>query len=258
MTNQSTIDKLIEMHMTPMADTFRIQMQDPSMKEVPFEDRFGMIVDAEYITRKNNRLKRLIRNAEFEQPDASIAAVDYGHNRKINRELIERLATCEYITEYRNIFITGATGSGKTYLACAFGMEACKHYYTVKYVRVPDLLLDLQAARDEGRFKEVLKKYINPTLLILDEWLLLKIRETDSPLLLELIHKRRKHSSTIFCSQYREDEWYEKLGGEDNILTDAIMDRISFDSYKIQISSLNPDKDISMREVYGLDPALAE
>ena len=163
MTNQSTIDKLIEMHMTPMADTFRIQMQDPSMKEVPFEDRFGMIVDAEYITRKNNRLKRLIRNAEFEQPDASIAAVDYGHNRKINRELIERLATCEYITEYRNIFITGATGSGKTYLACAFGMEACKHYYTVKYVRVPDLLLDLQAARDEGRFKEVLKKYINPT-----------------------------------------------------------------------------------------------
>ena len=84
-----------------------------------------------------------------EQPDATIAAVDYGHNRKINRHLIERLATCEYITGYRNIFITGATGSGKTYLACAFGMEACKRYYSVKYVRVPDLLLDLQEARDE-------------------------------------------------------------------------------------------------------------
>lgn len=149
MTNQSTIDKLIEMHMTSMADAFRNQMQDISMKEIPFDDRFGMIVDIEYTSRKNSRLKRLIKNAEFEQPDATIVAVDYGHNRKVNRHLIERLATCEYITEYRNIFITGATGSGKTYLACAFGMEACKRYYSVKYVRVPDLLLDLQEARDE-------------------------------------------------------------------------------------------------------------
>ena len=258
MTNQSTIDKLIEMHMTSMADAFRNQLQDATMNEIPFEDRFGMIVDIEYTSRKNSRLKRLIKNAEFEQPDASIAAVDYGHNRKINRHLIERLATCEYITEYRNIFITGATGSGKTYLACAFGMEACKRYYSVKYVRVPDLLLDLQEARDDGRFKEALKKYTNPTLLILDEWLLMRITEKDSANLLELIHKRRKHSSTIFCSQYLEEDWYQKLGGKDNPLTDAIMDRISFDSYKIPIMSLDPEKDISMREVYGLDPSQAQ
>ncbi len=133
MTNQSTIDKLIEMRLTAMADAFRIQMDDPTMKEVPFEDRFGMLVDIEYSNRKNNRLKRLIRQAEFEQPDASIAAIDYQSGRKLNKALISRLATCEYITEYRNIFITGATGSGKTYMACAFGMEACKHYYTVRY-----------------------------------------------------------------------------------------------------------------------------
>ncbi|EFE91233.1 IstB-like ATP-binding protein [Oribacterium sp. oral taxon 078 str. F0262] len=220
--------------------------------------RFGMIVDAEYTARKNNRLKRLIRNADFEQPEASVAAIDYGHNRKINRTLVERLASCEYITEYRNIFITGATGCGKTYLACAFGMEACKRYYTVRYVRVPDLLLDLQAARTGGRFREALKKYINPTLLILDEWLLMKVTEQDSQSLLELIHKRRKHASTIFCSQYRESEWYAKLGGKDNPLTDAIMDRISFDFYKIPIESLDPDKDLSMREVYGLDPSKAQ
>ena len=104
MTNQSTIDKLIEMHMTSMADAFRNQMQDISLKEIPFDDRFGMIVDIEYTSRKNSRLKRLIKNAEFEQPDATIAAVDYGHNRKVNRHLIERLATCENITEYSHIF----------------------------------------------------------------------------------------------------------------------------------------------------------
>lgn len=258
MTNQSTLDKLIEMHMTPMADAFRIQNNDPAMKEIPFEDRFGMLVDAEYTARKNNRLKRLIRNADLDEPDASIAAIDYGHNRKLNRTLIERLATCEYITEYRNIFITGATGSGKTYLACAFGMEACKHYYTVKYVRMPDLLIDLQAARKEGTFADVLKKYTKPTLLILDEWLLTPITENDSPNLLELIHKRRKSSSTIFCSQFREEGWYAKLGGSDTPLADAIMDRICYNSYKIHIESINPDKDISMREVYGLDPRLAQ
>ena len=207
MINQSTIDKLIEMRLTAMADAFRIQMDDSAMKDVPFEDRFGMLVDVEYTNRKNNRLRRLIKNAEFEQPDASIAAIDYTSGRKLNKALISRLATCEYITDYRNIFITGATGSGKTYMACAFGMEACKHYYTVKYVRLPDLLLVLQAARMDGNFGTVLKKYTNPVLLIIDEWLLLKLSESEARDVFELIHKRCKRSSTIFCSQYRESEW---------------------------------------------------
>jgi len=137
MTNQSTIDKLIEMRLTAMADAFRIQMDDPTMKEVPFEDRFGMLVDVEYSNRKNNRLKRLIRQAELEQPDASIAAIDYHSGRKLNKALINRLATCEYITEYRNIFITGATGSGKTYMACALALymdSLCSHHAEIQYL----------------------------------------------------------------------------------------------------------------------------
>ena len=176
----------------------------------------------------------------------------------MNKTLINRLATCEYITEYRNIFITGATGSGKTYMACAFGMEACKHYYSVRYVRLPDLLLDLQAARDNGTFSTVLKKYTKPIVLIIDEWLLLKLTEAEARNLFELIHKRRKKSSTIFCSQFRESEWYQQICDGESTLADAIMDRISYDSYKIDIESVEPSKDLSMREVYGLDPAMAK
>ena len=143
-------------------------------------------------------------------------------------------------------------------MACAFGMEACKQYITTKYVRLPDLLLDLASAREAGTFQKVLSKYTKPKLLILDEWLLIRLNENEIRDLFELIHKRRKHSSTIFCSQFLESEWYERLSSNDSPLADAIMDRISYDSYKIDIESIDPKKDISMREVYGLDPALVK
>ncbi len=258
MTNQSTIDKLIEMHLTAMADAFRSQLDDPKLREVPFDDRFGMLVDIEFSSRKNNRLKRLIRNATFDQPDASIMDINYTSGRKLNKELIKRLATCEYIAEHRNLFITGATGCGKTYMACAFGMEACKQYFNTRYVRLPDLLIDLEMARSDGSYKKMMAKYANPLVLILDEWLLLKPTETEQRDIFELLHRRRKKSSTIFCSQYEYSEWYEQLGGDDSPLADAIIDRIAHDSYMINITSIDPQNDKSMREVYGLNKALRE
>ena len=258
MTNQSTIDKLIEMRLTSMADAFRSQLDDPKLRDVPFDDRSGMRVDIEFSSRKNNRLKRLIRNATFDQPDASIMDINYTSGRKLNRELIKRLATCEYIAEHRNLFITGATGCGKTYMACAFGMEACKQYFNTRYVRLPDLLIDLEMARSDGSYKKMMAKYANPVVLILDEWLLLRPTETEQRDIFELLHRRRKKSSTIFCSQYEYSDWYEQLGGDDSPLADAIIDRIAHDSYMINITSIDPQNDKSMREVYGLDKALRE
>ena len=226
MTNQSTIDKLIEMRLTTMADALRNQLADPKFREVPFEDRFGMLVDIEYSNRKNNRLKRLIHNAGFDQPEANIIDINYTSGRKLNKDLINRLATCEYISEHRNLFITGAAGCGKTYMACAFDMEACKQYFNTKYVRLPDLLIDLETARTDGNYKKVMAKYANPVVLILDEWLLLKPTNSEQRDIFELLHRRRKKSSTIFCSQYAFEEWYEQLGGGDSPLADAIIDCI--------------------------------
>lgn len=112
------------MRLTAMADAFRTQLTDSKYKKLAFEDQFGILVDIEYSSRKNNRLKRLIKGAGFDQPEASIMDINYTSGRKLNKELIQRLATCEYISEHWNLFITGATGCGKTYMACAFGMEA--------------------------------------------------------------------------------------------------------------------------------------
>ena len=146
-----------------------------------------MLVDIEYSSRKNNRLKRLIKSAGFDQPEANIMDINYTSGRKLNKDLINRLATCEYISEHRNLFITGATGYGKTYMACAFGMEACKQYYNTRYVRMPDLLMDLGIARTEGNYRKVMTKYSNPLLLILDEWMLLKPTDTEQKDIFELL-----------------------------------------------------------------------
>lgn len=258
MTNQSTIDKLIEMRLTAMSDAFITQKDDPKFKDVSFEDRFGMLVDIEYTNRKSNSLKRLIQGAGFDQPDAAIIDINYTSGRKLNRELIQRLASCEYIAEHRNLFITGTTGSGKTYMACAFGMEACRQRFKTKYIRLPDLLLELEMARSEGAYKKVQAKYANPVLLIIDEWLLLKPTETEQHDILELLHRRRKRSSTIFCSQYDPSGWYDQLGGDGSPLAEAILDRIKHDAYKINITPVDPTNYRSMREVYGLDPKLSE
>lgn len=146
MINQSIMDKLIETRLTTMADAFRNQLDASKFKETPFEDQVGILVDIEYSSRKNIRFKRLIRNAGFGQSEANIIDINYTSGCKLNKELICRFATCKYISEHRNLFISGATGCGKTYMDCVFGMEACKQYYNTKYVRLPDLLIDLEMA----------------------------------------------------------------------------------------------------------------
>lgn len=245
MINQTTITKLIEMRLTAMADSYLNQLQDSTFDTLSFEERLGLIVDIEWARRKNNQLTKLIRKADFQQNDACIESIEYHSDRKLDKAQIARLATCSYIYEKHNIIVLGASGAGKTYLACAFGIAACRNFFSVRYIRLPDLLNELAIARGEGTYKKIINQYKKVSLLILDEWLLTPLTDSEARDLLEIIEVRHKNASTIFSSQFSPAGWHGKIG--ESTLADAILDRIVHDSYNILI-----DGDESMRKRKGI------
>lgn len=152
MLTETTVSKLREMRLSVMANALKDQLADPQFQNMTFEDRLGLLVDAEWNARKNNHLNKLIRQATFSDPGACLENVEYLPDRGLKQEELLRFSTCNYIQEHHNIILLGATGSGKTYLACALGMAAARRFYAVKYIRLPDLLVEFQIARATVRF----------------------------------------------------------------------------------------------------------
>jgi len=245
MLNQETIGKMNEMHLTTMSKTFKAQLADASIAGLTFEERVGMLVDAEWTSRKNNRLKRLITAAQFPDTGACIENVEYLPDRELDKAKLLKYAQCDYIAEKRNLLIMAATGGGKTYLACAFGMAACRNYYTSKYIRLPELLAELSLAKTNGTYKTLLKKLKQVNLLILDDWLIYPLKDSEAHDVLEIAEARYKKGSTIFCSQVDVGGWHDNLG--ESIVADAICDRIAHESYRIIIGGND-----SMRKRKGL------
>jgi len=248
MINQSTIDILKEMRLGAMAVKFDEQLKNKeAYRDFGFEERFGLIVDAEWTRRQSNKLDRYIKNARFAEPYASIEGIEYYPDRKLDRAEMIRLSTCKYIDEKHHIILESVSGNGKTYISCALGNAACRKLKTVRYIRMPELLDELSVAKGCGMFKKTIKDFMNVDLLIIDEWLLRCISSQEVHNLLEIIESRHRRS-TIFCSQYNSKGWYGRLGTEDdNPIVEAILDRIIHNAYEIRIEG-----DISMRERYGL------
>jgi len=247
MLQNNTVEKLYDMKLSAMAKAFAEQLQNRAAADLGFEDRFSMLVDEEWTARRNNLKERLKRKANFAFSYASIEGIEYREDRNLDKAMITRLASCGYVNEHHNIILLGATGSGKTYLGCAFGNKAANDFYSVRYVRLPELLAELAMARAEGKYSKVLARYKQVKLLILDEWLLYPLKEAEARDVLEIAESRYKKASTIFCSQFDVGGWHQKIG--ESTIADAVCDRIVYDSYSIVISG----KD-SMRKVKGLNP----
>ena len=241
--NQEVYEKLREMRLPVMAEEYKNQNESVDTQNMTFDERFESMVFKEYDSRINHTVERYIKTARFYDSTANLQDVNYKPDREINREMVEELSTNEYIQQGLNIIIIGASGSGKTWLSNAFGVNACMERYRVKYIRLPDLFQEIEQSRIQGKYQRYMNNLFKMDLLILDEFLLTTTNDTERNDLFEIIQMRTDKKSTIFCSQWAPEGWLGKLGN--GPLADAILDRVRNSSYTILL------KGRSLREDYS-------
>lgn len=242
MLSNQTVEKLTELRLHSMTKELKKQIKDPHINNLSFDDRIGLIVDAEWNAKHNTRINNILKVAGLRQ-QACLEDIDFDSERRIKRDLISQLSTGLWIKEGQNLIVTGATGTGKSYITCAFGNYACRSGIKAKYYRVNRFLTDLTIARGDGSYNKLLLQLKKIDVLILDDFGMSVLDPVLGRDLLEVIEDRYKIRSTIISSQLPVSDWHNIF--EDSTVADAVLDRLVHDSYRIELFG------DSMREKYA-------
>ena len=231
MLKEPTIEKLRAMRLEGMAEGWLAQQQDTGMTKLAFDERFALLVDAEWMHRENKRLLRALKEAKLKLAEACVEDIDYSARRELDKSVVRQLASCKWVHEHQAILITGATGTGKTYVACALAQQACRKGFRAVYRRASRLFDELRIARADGTYGRVLTRLARIDVLVIDDFAISPVSDEERRHLLELLEDRYGTKSTIVTSQLAPADWHDYLA--DPTLADAICDRIVHHAHRL-------------------------
>ncbi|MEI7752197.1 MAG: IS21-like element helper ATPase IstB [Candidatus Omnitrophota bacterium] len=241
MLNHPTLEKLKELKLHGMARALEEQLASERAKNLSFEERLGLLVDREATDKDTRRLSSRLKRARLRLPSAVMEDIDLKASRGLDRSLVNSLASCDWVRKKQNVLITGATGSGKTYLACALGHQSAREGFRIRYFRAGRLFQELGIARGDGRYAKVLEGLSKADVLILDDWGLSSLGDLERMDLLEVMEDRHALRSTIIASQLPLEKWHETIGNQ--TIADAVLDRLIHNAHTLNLKTKN-----SMRE----------
>jgi len=230
---EQTLEKMHAMKLSGMADALTLQVKSSEHTRLSFDERLGLLIDSEWSAREQRTLSKRLRAAKLRYA-ASIEDIDFKHPRGLDRQQVLSLANCGFVDSRDNLIITGKTGTGKTYLACAFVERACRRRHKAAYVRLPRLLQELAVARGDGSYARILERLARFELLAIDDWLLAPLRDSERRDLAEVIEDRSERASTLIASQLSPKDWHASIG--DPNLADAICDRLLHNAHRIDMN----------------------
>lgn len=226
-------EQLKTLRLQGILEVFQEQLGTSEINRLSFDERFALMIERECLVRENRKLTNRLRQAKLKE-QACIEDIDYAPERTLSKTVITRLAECSWIARKENLLITGPTGSGKTYLGCAFANQACRLGYGARYIRLPKLFQAINIAKADGSYIKLMEHVSKLSLLILDDWGLAPMTDANRRDLLEIIDDRYNQSSTLITSQLPVSAWHESIG--DATLGDAILDRLLHNAHRIEIN----------------------
>ena len=229
---QPILDKLGALKLAGMREGLRQQMENGAFRKLSFEERLGLLLDKEWDLRQTRKQTRRLRVARFREA-ATIEDFDFAGSRGLDRSQVLALGEEDWIRQHLNVIITGPTGAGKTYLACALGQSACRNGVSVRYFQISKLLQKITYARAEGSLPKFLEILAKTQLLVVDDWLRNPLTESQTPDLLEILEDRYGRASTMLATQIPVSDWHDRLGNP--TLSDAVMDRIIHNAYRLEL-----------------------